>query len=273
MLRSTYKFLSVSALAFAALSGPSFAGTCDLSDGFGITPAAFQEEAASCLEGMAGVTADTSLENDLMRLAGERRAAVGGGEMAPLASLTEAARLHAYDMAVRGYAAHEDLEGRSHLDRVRMIDRTRLIGAFGANVVVVKAGLPAEEIQKLILADAANASNFTRNAFDHMGVGLVEADGMLYIVELFARVDGVLETPLPAVASPGMKLAADFSDDKLEAVGWSVVSARGDTLMRGIGGKLPATLPAIEEGFLQMDVAYGEDIYTLKGPALSSSSL
>jgi len=273
MLHATYKFLSVSALAFAALSGPSFAGTCDLSDGFGMTPAAFQEEADSCLEGLAGVNPDTFLENELMRLASERRAESGADEMVPLHSLILAARLHAYDMAVRGYAAHEDLEGRSHLDRVRMIDRTRLIGAFGANVIVVKAGMPAEEVQKLIAADAANASNFTRREFDHMGVGLVESNGMLYIVELFARVDGTLESPMPSVASPGMKLAADFSNDKLEAVGWSVVSAKGDTLLRGIGNKLPATLPAIEEGYLQMDVALGKDVYTLKGPALSSSSL
>lgn len=271
MLKQTYKILSVSALAFAVLSGPSLADTgCDLSDGYGMTPTAFLDEANACMQGVDGVSADASLEGELLSLANETRAGQGQAGVEALDSLTEAARLHAYDMAVRHYAAHEDLEGRSHLDRVRMVERSRLIGAFGANIVVVKAGLPAEEIQKALTADAANASNFKRAEFDHMGIAAVEADGMLYIVELFARVDGTLDTPLPPVAAPRTDIAANFSD-KLEPVGWSVVSPSGETLMRGIGRKLPANLPTIEEGYLQVDVALGTDVYTLKGPALSSS--
>ena len=272
MLHYTSKFLSVSALAFAVLSGPSFAGSaCDLSDGYGITPSSFLQEADTCLAGVDGVYTDTSLEGDLLKLADAQRAAQGISGIESLDSLTKAARLHAYDMAVRGYASHQDPEGRSHLDRVRMVERSRLIGSFGANVVVVKAGLPAEEIQKAIVADAANAANFRRSEFDHMGIAAVEANGLLYIVELFARVDGTLDTPLPTVAMPHTDLAANFSDDKLEPVGWSVVSPSGKTLMRGIGGRMPATLPSIDEGYLQVDVAHGEDVYTLKGPALSSS--
>ena len=271
MLQYTYKFLSVSALAFAALSGPSFAGTCDLSDGYAITPSAFLEEADACLKGVDGVYTDTSLAGDLLKLAGDARTAQGIPGVVSLDSLDKAARLHAYDMAVRGYASHEDPEGRSHLDRVRMVERSHLIGAFGANVVVVKAGASAEEVQKIMLADAANAANFRRAEFDHMGVAAVQSNGMLYVVELFARVDGTLDTPLPAVAPPHTDLAANFSDDKLEPAGWSVVSPAGKTLLRGMGEKLPATLPDIEEGFLQMDVTLGNDVYTLKGPAISSS--
>ena len=272
MLHNASKFLAVSALAFAVLSGPSFAGTsCDLTDGYGMSPSAFIEEAETCLEGFDGVYTDTFMANELLRLAGEQRAVQGVPEIESLSSLIKAARLHAYDMAVRGYASHEDPEGRSHLDRVRMVERSRLIGAFGANVVVVKAGLPAEEIQKAIMADPENAANFKRAEFDHMGIAAIESNGLLYIVELFARVDGTLATPLPAVAAPNANLAANFSDEKLEPVGWSVVSPNGKTLMRGVGRKLPASLPHIEEGFLQMDVALGKDVYTLKGPALSSS--
>lgn len=271
MLHAAYKFLSVSALAFAVLSGPSYAGgACDLSNGYGLTPAAFIGEANACLQGIDGASADASMESDLLRLAGEERAGQRESALVALPSLMEAARLHAYDMAVRGYAAHDDLEGRSHLDRVRMIDRSRLISAFGANVVVLKAGQSAEDIQKVIMADLANASNLNRGEFDHMGVGAVEANGLIYVVELFARVDGTLDTPLPAVAMPGTNIAAAFSDDKLEPVGWSVVSPTGETLLRGIGRKLPASLPQIDEGFLQVDVALGRDVYTLKGPALSS---
>ena len=271
MLHHAYKILSVSALAFAVLSGPSLADTaCDLSDGYGMTPSSFLDEANACLKGVDGVSTDASLADQLLALANDTRSAQGQSGVEALDSLSEAARLHAYDMAVRHYAAHDDLEGRSHLDRVRMVERSHLIGAFGANVVVVRAGLPAEEIQKAILADVANASNFKRTEFDHMGIAAVEANGMLYIVELFARIDGTLDTPLPPVATPRTDIAANFSE-KLEPVGWSVVSPSGETLMRGIGRKLPANLPTIEEGYLQVDVALGTDVYTLKGPALSSS--
>ena len=187
-----------------------------------------------------------------------------------LSSLSEAARLHALDMAVRGYASHQDLEGRTHLDRVRMLERSRLIGAFGANIVIVKAGASAEDVQKVIMADEANAANLKRDEFDHMGVAAVEANGVLYVVELFARIDGQLNTPVPMVAAPRTNLAADYSD-QFEPVGWSVVSANGETLMRGIGSKMPASVPEISEGFLQMDVEHGNSIYTLRGPAISSS--
>ena len=271
MLRNAYKILSVSALALAALSGPSFADpACDLSDGYGVTPAAFQKEADACLEGINGLTTDTYMANQLLALAGEQRASQGVSELQSLSSLIDAARLHAYDMAVRGYAAHEDPEGRTHLDRVRMMERSRLIGAFGANVVIVKAGTSAEDIQKAMMADKANAANFKRNEFDHMGIAAVEANGMMYVVELFARIDGRLDAPMPVVAAPRTNLAANYND-KLEPVGWSVVSANGETLMRGIGDKLPASIPSMAEGFLQVDVALGKDVYTLKGPAISSS--
>jgi uncharacterized protein YkwD len=273
MLRHTYKFLSVSALALAALSGPSFAdagAACDLSNGYAITPAAFQQEANACLKGVSGVETDAVMADQLMSLAGEQRASLGESELSALGSLSEAARLHALDMAVRGYASHKDLEGRSHLDRVRMMERSALIGAFGANIVIVKAGTSVEDVQKVIMADEANAANLARDEFDHMGVAAVEANGVLYVVQLFARVDGQLNTPVPMVAAPRTNLAADYSD-QFEPVGWSVVSASGETLMRGIGSKMPASVPDISEGYLQMDVELGNSVYTLRGPAISSS--
>ena len=273
MLHRASKILSVSALAFAALSGPSFAEAdtaCDLSNGYAVTPAAFQQEANACTKGVSGVETDTVMADQLLRLASEQRTSQGEAELSTLTSLSEAARLHALDMAVRGYASHTDLEGRSHLDRVRMIERSALLGAFGANIVIVKAGATAEDVQKVIMADELNAANITRDEFDHMGIAAVEANGVLYVVQLFARVDGQLKTPVPMAAAPRTNLAASYSD-KFEPVGWSVVSASGETLMRGIGSKLPASVPEITEGFIQMDVESNNSIYTLRGPAISSS--
>lgn len=234
-----------------------------------MTPAAFVEEADACLEGLNGVKSDSFLTNRLLGLAQDYRADADREQLSVLASLNKAARLHAYDMAVRGYAAHEDLEGRSHLDRVRNIDRRILIGAFGANVIITEAGQSAEEIHKLIVADGANAANFTRDEFDNIGLAAVESDGRLYIVQLFARVDGRLSEPLPSVAVPGMSVQAAFADNRFEPVGWSVVSANGETLMRGNGTTIPRSIPDNMNGYLELDVALGTDVYTLKGPALS----
>ncbi len=264
--------MSLSVLAFAALGATASADpSCDLTDGFAITPAAFEQEADACFEGLVGVSADTWIENQLLNKAAAVRDDANYDALTPMASLRLAARAHAYDMAVRGYVGHDDLEGRTHLDRVRMFDRTELIGAFGANIAILKAGATADEIQAALLADPANKANMERRDFDHIGVAAVEADGKLYVVQLFARVEGSLRSPLPATAQPNMNIAANLEDKGASLVGWSIVTASGETVAQGTGRKLPAVLPANANGFLQLDVEYGRDVYTLKGPAISAS--
>lgn len=269
MLHSRYKFMSISALALAALGMTANADQmCDLSDGLSSDPAAFQAEAESCFEGLNGVKADTYLEGQIGNLAAEARANASEDELALLSSLKEAARIHAYDMAVRGYVGHEDPSGRTHLDRVRLLDRRVLIGAFGANMAVVKAGTSAEDAFKALMADPANVANMKRSAFDHMGIAAVEADGRIYLVQLFARVEGKLEAPLPAQLTARTDLKAVFAESRAEPVGWSVVAANGDVLAQGIGSSTPATVNTGKSGYLTIDMALGKDHYTLKGPAV-----
>ena len=270
MLQAHYKFMSISALALAALGLTANADTsCDLTDGLGLQPAAFQTETEACFEGLNGVKSDTFMENELRRFSTDTREQTHEDAQANLASLNEAARIHAYDMAVRGYIAHEDKEGRGHLDRVRLLDRQRLIGAFGANMAIVDETATAEEAYAALMADPANAANITRHAFDHMGVAAVKADGRIYLVQLFARVEGKLEAPVPAQMSGRTDLKAVFAESSAEPLGWSVVSAEGDVLAQGIGNFAPATAFEGKSGYLNIDMALGNDRYTLKGPAVA----
>lgn len=270
MLQTHYKFMSISALALAALGLTATAqDVCDLTDGLSAQPAAFQSETAACFEGLNGVQGDSYMTNELRRLTNEVRAQQGRDALGHLSSLDQAARIHGYDMAVRDYISHDDPEGRSQLDRVRMIDRSVLIGAFGANLAVVGADATPEEAFRALMSDPANAANLTREEFDHLGVTAVRSGDRIYLMQLFARVEGRLRTPVPATLDQRTDLQAQFAESRAEPVGWSVVSPDGQVLARGIGEWTPEALPAGQSGYLNIDMALGKDRYTLKGPAVS----
>ncbi|MAA83504.1 MAG: hypothetical protein CMF03_04865 [Hyphomonas sp.] len=270
MLQKQYRYMSISALALAALGLTANAQqACDLSDGLGLQPAAFQTETEACFEGLNGVTPDTFMQGQLGQFAAADRSDAGKASLKNLATLNEAARIHAYDMAVRGYVAHEDMEGRSHLDRVRLLDRTHLMGAFGANMAIVDDSATPEEAYRALMADPANKANLKRGEFDHTGVAAVRANGRIYLVQLFSRVEGTLQAPMPTQMNGKTDLKAVFAESRAEPLGWSVVSTSGNVLAKGIGDSVPASELKGQSGYLTIDMALGKDRYTLKGPAVS----
>ena len=270
MLQNFYRNMSISALALAALGLAANADQgCDLTDGLAVQPAAFQTEAEACLSGVDGAESDTFLQMELRRLADEARAGAGQGQLEHLASLTAAAQVHAYDMAIRGYIAHRDPEGRSHLERVRLLERTHLIGAFGANMAVIEDSASAAEAFRALMSDPVNAENTVRSEFDHTGIAAVRANGRIYLVQLFSGVEGKLNAPMPVRISSRTDLKAQFADSRAKPVGWSFVSLAGKVLARGKGSRVPATQFAGEAGYLTIDMARDDDLYTLKGPAVS----
>ncbi|MEP0316524.1 MAG: CAP domain-containing protein [Hyphomonas sp.] len=262
--------MSISALALAALGLTANAQqACDLSDGLGLQPAAFQTETEACFEGLNGVTPDTFMQTELRRFTEAARTSAGKDRLENLPTLKKAAMIHAYDMAVRGYVAHDDLEGRSHLDRVRLLDRSHLMGAFGANMAIVDDSATAAEAYDALMADSANRANLTREEFDHTGVAAVRANGRIYLVQLFSRVEGKLQAPVPTQMNGKTDLKAVFAESRAEPLGWSVVSTSGNVLAQGIGNSVPASELKGQSGYLTIDMALGRDRYTLKGPAVS----
>lgn len=201
----------------------------------------------------------------LRAVASERREA-GVAPLAEHQTLSLVAEMHARDMARRSYAADVSPEGVTLMDFVRQADRQTLYGAFGTAIAVVDAQMNAEAVLAALMSDPANAENVLRSGFDHVGIGAVEQDGRLYVVQLLARVEGRLAQPLPVNAGAADSLRVDWAGRGMTPVSWSVNDSSGETLLRGSGGRIRDARGTAIEGYLDLDVAMGMDVYTLRGP-------
>ncbi|MEZ5998425.1 MAG: CAP domain-containing protein [Hyphomonas sp.] len=240
---------------------------CSIAQGLSQDVDKFAEEAAVCLKGAPGIVPRNGVASELARLTDVARTGAGRDGLEELDSLNEAALIHAMDMAARGYAAHLDPEGRSHVDRVRLLDRTSLFGAFGANVTIVPANASPKDIELAILQDPSNADNVLRRQFNKVGVGAAEKDGKLYIVQIFAEQVGQLSKPLPARLKNDQVVKVRFADPELQRVGWTVTGSDGAALATGRSLRLSG-LPQTEAvGYLTVDARAGGGVSTLKGPA------
>lgn len=271
MLQQRYRFLSLSAFALAALTLPAAAvSKCDLADGLSLDPAVFNQQVKVCYDSQTGASQNARLEHQLIQATDLVRAGGKKGALTPLESLEQAARIHAMDMAARNYAGHTDPEGRGHLERVRMLDRSVLIGAAGANIAIVEGtGLDPADLFEALRRDPVNATNMTRSAFTHTGVGIAEAQGRTYIVQLFARVDGQLEAPLPVYVSGKHNISATFEEAGLQPVSWRLTSPSGETIKRGYGSTLTGSLKPGQQAYLTLDFVRNDAEFAIRGPIVT----
>lgn len=179
--------------------------------------------------------------------------------------LAGVAAAHAQDMAEKGYIGYADTAGVPLLDQVRLAERQSLIGSFASNIAVLPAGATPAQIHAALLSDPGNAENLSRG-FTHAGMGTYEAGGRLYVVQLFARIDGALSQPLPLKLAGSTTLQPALANSAMVPVGWSLMSANGDVVARGGGKRLQSSSGKPLEGYLNVDVAVGTDIYSLRGP-------
>lgn len=226
-------------------------------------------EAPAALVASSGVSSDSVTSSSrASAILDEVNASRSQMALAPLdthLSLADVAEAHARDMAVKGYVSYTDETGTCLLSKVRKEDRRALISSFATTIAVLPAGATPAEIQAAILSDAANAENLGRS-FSHAGVGTWEADDRLYVVQLFARIDGELGQALPVQVAGSALIQPALASDSMKPVGWSLSSADGEYVARGSGRLVQTTSGAPLEGYLNVDVAVGPDIYTLKGP-------
>lgn len=207
----------------------------------------------------------SAVDVQLFAIANEARAGYALPAFEAHDSLAAVARAHARDMALAGYVSYADQSGRSLMDQVRQSDRTALIGSFGSSIAVLDEGASAEQIHAAIQSDAANAKNL-RRSFTHAGTGTYVFGGRIHVVQLFARIDGELDQPLPVNLTQATVINPSLSSTGMTPVGWSLSDARGDLLARGSGQRILSSSGDTLAGYLNLDVAVGTDIYTLRGP-------
>ncbi len=280
MLQFYDKYWTLSVLALAALTVPANAEPaasdgCELSDGYARELPAFMAEADACLA--REVTAPAKATAERIAVLTERlRAKAGLAAFATRDSLDRAARAHALDMAARGYVAHSDPEGRNHLDRLRALDRTLLVGATGANVAVVPKSYGPIDAFNALIEDEVNRENLTRSSFTHAGVGVAEGPDALYLVQVFAQVDGELETPLPLRLPALASVKAELLNPRFEPEAWRLEASDGRPVRRGLGTTILARNGGPDADgpyYLEIDARLGTAVYALNGPMVSGPTI
>lgn len=274
MLQNMRQTVAALVTASAVLAGPALAandGQCRLgAAGLPTDVQAYAETARTCLANPPeGVRLRPDIEAQLLEAINVRRDRADVDDVDTRDGLTEAARLHAMDIALRDYIAHRDPEGRTHLDRIRLLDRTGLYGEAGGNIAIVGID-KAAAIDERISADEVNYANLTRPGFSHAGVGVVEAEDRLYAVELFARLDGELSEPLPYKVTRLDNIHPRFVDDSFALERVSLESTGGKRLGLSLNPRLVNIEHTGETASLDIAASDGETVYTLRGPTVTA---
>lgn len=264
---------ALSLLALAAASGaiaalPAFAqASCAPDDGYADGLVSYVAEVEACLDKSDfAATRETGIFDQTNSV----RKEVGVSPLNRRASLDRAARAHALDMAARGYAGHNDLEGRGHIYRMRALDRQVLASATGANVAVLDAGASVSDIYAAIAGDSANRENLVHSGFTDTGLGIAEANGRLYVVQMLTTVDGELETPLPLQIAGATSFSPRVNQNYFRTAGWSLSDVSGNRLAGGTMMRMhDAALNRDDTGYLDVLVQVDADTYVLKGPLVT----
>ncbi|GAB5459560.1 MAG: hypothetical protein Hens3KO_25900 [Henriciella sp.] len=276
MLQFYDRMKSTSLLALAAAGGCLLAPTalaatgCNTTDGYDADLSAYVTEATTCIRETDRLRTDVS--DDVIALLNADRVAGGLEPLGQRESLDQAAAAHALDMSSRRYAAHSDKEGRDHIYRVRAFDRSLLLGATGANVIVTKPGASAAEIYQTLKEDELNAKNLVRDGFSDIGMAVAEYGGQYYIVQIFASVEGELKQDLPLKVSQNTPIRATLSDGTREVIGWGLTDHEtGEVLARGKSSRMrSAFLKGSDAATLDFVVTDQQSTYILKGPMITA---
>ncbi|WP_300381670.1 CAP domain-containing protein [Henriciella sp.] len=259
--------LAAAGSTLAALPAAAQEG-CDLSDGYADALVSYVSEVETCLD-----QADAFLiekEDDVFAMTNSAREAADLTPLERRASLDQAARAHALDMAQRNYAGHSDLEGRSHIYRMRALDRQVLASATGANIVVLDATASPKAVYEAIRSDSANRANINREGFTDTGIGIAEGNGKLYVVQMLTTVDGELESPLPLQITQATSFTPNVNEDSFRTAGWNLTDDAGNRLA---GGKLMRmhadSINFNDKAYLDVLVELDTDTYVLRGPMVS----
>jgi uncharacterized protein YkwD len=170
----------------------------------------------------AGLTHVERVEEEILRLSNEARAAQGLRPLQPETTLRDIARGHSDDMVVRDFFDHVNPDGLDPAARIASQHR-QLIGLTGENIWEHEGCKPgascdpgnAEKLARGIFDDWMHSSGHRANileaGYTHLGVGVTTRDGKVTAAQDFAEVAALLKLPVPAVVvrDSALDLAAE----------------------------------------------------------------
>lgn len=241
-------------------------GLCRFDTGLPADPGQALSLVDTCLKAPPlGVTERQDIAADLRLLTVRHRERAGLAVMEARGSLDAAAQFHAMDMATRGYVGHADPEGRGHDWRIALTEREALVGAVGASITV----LPADKASAMLAfrslgGDPVNRANLDREVFDMTGVGVAQAQGKVFVVQLFADRAGTLSAPL-AASGPGESIDMVALNREESVEGWRLLAVDGTVMGRSGMARLSARETG-EMARLEVIVSDGFTQRALAGP-------
>lgn len=158
------------------------------------------------------------------------------------AGASEAARLHATDMALRNYFSHTSPEGLRAGDRLQRIDRKTLFGFSGENLARYKSGWPSDYndniLQNNLESSPQHLENMLTPEFTHVGMAIVQKGGFYYGVQVFISLEGELTHEWPIVLHPGDEFLLPDELAGQRVTGWRLISTDGRVLDRAYDRKV-----------------------------------
>ncbi|MFO8098341.1 MAG: CAP domain-containing protein [Salinibacter sp.] len=158
----------------------------------------------------AGTSPDTlhDVTQDVFDHTNAERQDAGRAALKRNAGLTELACRHSRDMLVRDFMGHESPDGIGPKQRAARHHR-RLVGETGENVLSREGSAPQSpealgaELVTRWMESPSHRANILRRAFTHMGVCVMQDGDQMRATQSFARIRGMLSSPLPEQVTAG----------------------------------------------------------------------
>lgn len=127
------------------------------------------------------------IEREILKLTNKERRDRGLPALETNPELRELARTQSRNMRSQVFFSHIDHKGRGPEDR-KQVFFPELFGGVGENIAYVHGAPPSELAGKFIdlwMNSPGHRENMLRASFGHLGVGVVEKDGMFYATQVF----------------------------------------------------------------------------------------
>ena len=175
---------------------------------------------------------DQDFEADLFDLTNLFRGQQGRPPLAWDPGLARAARAHAADMAARDSFEHLTPEGYGPAARVGLLARD-LVGAAGENIAVrrnARAPATPPQIMQQWRDSPDHRANMLTPGFTHAGLGLVQLNGEVVAVAVYAEVSARLARPAPLQAAGVEAIAEALAQASPPISQFSVSEPGGEAL-------------------------------------------